>query len=68
MANIAGDGASTMLEVCELVGRGFDLAAAEGRDAGDAWFGVADTTHACRDLGFRPIYPTARAAWRDGAL
>ena len=66
--NIAGDGASTMFELCELVGRGFDLAAAEGKDAGDAWFGVTDTTRAYRDLGFRPIYPTARAAWRDGAL
>jgi nucleoside-diphosphate-sugar epimerase len=66
--NIAGDGASTMFELCELVGREFDLAAAEGKDAGDAWFGVTDTTRAYRDLGFRPIYPTARAAWRDGAL
>jgi nucleoside-diphosphate-sugar epimerase len=66
--NIAGDGASTMFELCELVGRGFDLAATEGREAGDAWFGVADTTRAYRQLGYRPIYPTARAAWRDGAL
>jgi nucleoside-diphosphate-sugar epimerase len=66
--NIAGDGASTMFELCELVGRGFDLAAAEGKDAGDAWFGVTDTTRAYRELGFRPIYPSARAAWRDGAL
>ena len=66
--NIAGDGGSTMFEVCELVGRGFDLAAAAGREVADAWFGVADTTRAYRELGFRPIYPTARAAWRDGAL
>lgn len=66
--NIAGDAASTMFELCELVGREFDLAAAEGKDAGDAWFGVTDTTRAYRDLGFRPIYPTARAAWREGAL
>jgi hypothetical protein len=25
-------------------------------------------TRAYRELGFRPIYPTAKAAWRDGAL
>jgi nucleoside-diphosphate-sugar epimerase len=66
--NVAGDGGSTMLEVFGLAGRSFDLAAAEGRAGDDPWFGVPDTTRAFRELGFRPLYPTARAAWRDGAL
>ena len=66
--NIAGDAASTAFEVYDLVGRSFDLAADEGREVADPWFGVADTTRAYRELGFRPLYPTARAAWREGAL
>jgi nucleoside-diphosphate-sugar epimerase len=66
--NVAGDGASTMVELFDLVGRSFDVEAAAGREAADPWFGIPDTTRAYRELGFRPIYPTARAAWRDGAL
>ena len=66
--NVAGDGACTVYELFELAGQAFDLEAAEGREADDPWFGFADTTRAYRELGFRPIHPTARAAWRDGAL
>jgi nucleoside-diphosphate-sugar epimerase len=66
--NIAGDAASTMYELFELGGREFDIVAAAGRTVEDPWLGVPDTTRAYRELGFRPIYPTARAAWRDGAL
>ncbi|MBS2961886.1 NAD(P)-dependent oxidoreductase [Actinocrinis puniceicyclus] len=66
--NICGDAVSTVFELHELVGRSMDLAAAEGRTAADPWYGVPDTTRAYRELGFRPIYPSARAAWRDGAL
>lgn len=66
--NIAGDGGSTMFELFELVGQRFDLEAAAGRSVQDPWFGITDTTRAYRELGFRPIYPTAKAAWRDGAL
>jgi hypothetical protein len=32
------------------------------------WLGVPDITRAYRELGFRPVYPTAKAAWRDGTL
>lgn len=66
--NICGDGVSTVYELHELVGRSMDLAAAEGRTVADPWHGVPDTTRAFRELGFRPVYPSARAAWRDGAL
>jgi nucleoside-diphosphate-sugar epimerase len=66
--NIAGDAASSMYEFFELGGREFDLSAAAGRAVEDPWLGVPDITRACRELGFRPIYPTAKAAWRDGAL
>ncbi|HET9168840.1 MAG TPA: NAD(P)-dependent oxidoreductase [Actinospica sp.] len=66
--NVAGDGASTVFELFELVGRSLDLAAAGRNEADDPWFGVTDTTRAHRELGYRPIHPTARAAWRDGAL
>ena len=66
--NIAGDAASTMYELFELGGREFDVPAAAGRTVEDPWLGVPDITRAYRELGFRPIYPTARAAWRDGAL
>jgi hypothetical protein len=52
----------------ELGGREFDIAAAGGRTVEDPWLGVPDITRAYRELGFRPIYPTAKAAWRDGAL
>lgn len=66
--NIAGDAASTAYEVYDLAGRSFDLAAAAERVVADPWFGVTDSTRAYRELGFRPLYPTARAAWRAGAL
>jgi nucleoside-diphosphate-sugar epimerase len=66
--NIAGDAASTMYELFELGSREFDVAAAAGRTVEDPWLGVPDTTRAHHELGFRPIYPTAKAAWRDGAL
>ena len=66
--NIAGDGGSTVFELFELVGQQLDLEAAAGRTVEDPWFGITDTTRAYRELGFRPIYPTAKAAWRDGAL
>lgn len=66
--NIAGDAASTMYELFGLGGREYDLAAAVGRTVEDPWLGVPDITRAYRELGFRPIYPTAKAAWRDGAL
>jgi hypothetical protein len=45
-----------------------DLAAAADRTVADPWHAVPDTTRAYRELGFRPIFPSARAAWRDGAL
>jgi hypothetical protein len=57
-----------MYELFELGGREFDVSAAADRTVEDPWLGVPDTTRAYRELGFRPIYPTARAAWRDGAL
>lgn len=66
--NIAGDAPSTMYEFFELGGRELDVAAAAGRTVEDPWLGVPDITRAYRELGFRPIYPTAKAAWRDGAL
>jgi nucleoside-diphosphate-sugar epimerase len=66
--NIAGDAPSTMYELFDLGGRQFDVAAAAGRIVDDPWLGVPDITRAYRELGFRPIYPTAKAAWRDGAL
>ncbi len=66
--NICGDGVSTVYELHELVGQNMDLAAVEGRTVADPWHGVPDTTRAYRELGFRPVYPSARAAWRDGAL
>ena len=66
--NICGDGVSTAYELHELVGQSMDLTAVQGKTAADPWFGVPDTTRAYRELGFRPIHPTARAAWRDGAL
>jgi nucleoside-diphosphate-sugar epimerase len=80
--NIAGDAVSTTYELHELIGLRSepDPVAGVGGVDGDAanpagspivadpWFGVPDTTRAFRELGFRPIYPTARAAWRDGAL
>jgi nucleoside-diphosphate-sugar epimerase len=66
--NIGGDGVSTVFELHELAGQAMDLAAAAGRSVEDPWFGVPDTTRAYRELGFRPIYPSAKAAWRDGAL
>jgi nucleoside-diphosphate-sugar epimerase len=66
--NICGDGVSTVFELHELAGQSMDLAAAGGRSVADPWSGVPDTTRAYRELGFRPIYPSAKAAWRDGAL
>jgi nucleoside-diphosphate-sugar epimerase len=80
--NIAGDGASTAFELHEMVGirpeptttAGTGGAAGDpatftgSTTAEDPWFGVPDTTRAFRELGFRPIYPTARAAWRVGVL
>ena len=66
--NIAGDGGSTVFELFELVGQQLDLEKTAGHTVDDPWFGILDTTRAYRELGFRPIYPTARAAWRDGAL
>ena len=57
-----------MYELFELGGREFDVAAAAGRTVEDPWLGVPDITRAYRELGFRPIYPTAKAAWRDGVL
>ena len=66
--NLAGDGGSTVFEFFELVGRQLDPEASAGRTVEDPWFGIPDTTRAYRELGFRPIYPTAKAAWRDGAL
>lgn len=72
--NIAGDAASTAFELAELAGSPRE----PGPDAGaddpvpatvpDPWFGIVDTTRAFRELGFRPRYPSARSAWRDGAL
>ena len=60
--NIAGDGGSTVFELFELIGRQLDLGAAAGKSVEDPWFGIMDTTRAYRELGFRPIYPTAKAA------
>ena len=66
--NICGDGVSTLYELHELAGQTMDITAAESRSVEDPWFGVPDTTRAYHELGFRPIYPSAKAAWRDGML
>lgn len=66
--NVGDDAALTAVELFALTGREFDLEAAAGRGAEDPWFGVPDTRLANRELGYRPLYPTAWAAWRDGAL
>jgi nucleoside-diphosphate-sugar epimerase len=66
--NIAGDAPTSIYEFFRLGGQQFDAEAAAGRTVQDPWRGVPDTTRAHRELGFRPIYPTATAAWRDGAL
>src|SRR6266568_4313200 len=61
--NICGDGVSTVYELHELAVQTMDLAAAGGRSVDDPWYGVPDTTRAYHELGFRPIYPSAKAAW-----
>jgi nucleoside-diphosphate-sugar epimerase len=66
--NIAGDGGCTAYELHELVGASMDPKAVAGRTVEDPWFGVVDTTRAHRELGFNPVYPTARSAWRAGAV
>jgi nucleoside-diphosphate-sugar epimerase len=66
--NVGDDAALTAAELFALTGREFDLEAAAGRSVEDPWFGVPDTRLAHRELGYRPVYPTAWAAWRDGAL
>ena len=66
--NVGDDAALTAAELFALIGREFDLEAAAGRSVADPWFGVPDTRRAYRELGYRPVYPTAWAAWRDGAL
>ena len=66
--NIAGDAASTIYELFELGGLRMELTAASSAPVEDPWFGVPDLTRTYRELGFRPIYPSAKAAWRDGAL
>lgn len=66
--NVGDDAALTAVELFALTGREFDLQAAAGRSVEDPWLGVPDTRLAHRELGYRPAYPTAWAAWRDGAL
>jgi nucleoside-diphosphate-sugar epimerase len=66
--NIAGDDGCTAYELHELAGASMDLGAAAGRTVPDPWSGVVDTTRAYRELGFNPVYPTARSAWRAGVL
>lgn len=66
--NICGDGVSTLFELHELAGQTMDLATAGSSGVDDPWLGVPDTTRAYHELGFRPSYPSAKAAWRDGAL
>jgi len=66
--NIAGDGGSTTYELFQLIGRSFEVEAATERTVQDPWFGIVDTGRAHRELGFDPMYPTAQAAWRAGAL
>jgi nucleoside-diphosphate-sugar epimerase len=66
--NVGDDAALTAAELFALTGREFDLEAAAGRSVEDPWLGVPDTRLAHRELGYRPVYPTAWAAWRDGAL
>jgi nucleoside-diphosphate-sugar epimerase len=66
--NVGDDAALTAVELFALTGREFDLEAAAGRSVEDPWLGVPDTRLAHRELGYRPVYPTAWAAWRDGAL
>jgi nucleoside-diphosphate-sugar epimerase len=66
--NVGDDAALTAVELFALAGREFDLEAADGANVEDPWFGVPDTRLAHRELGYRPVYPTAWAAWRDGAL
>lgn len=66
--NVGDDAALTAVELFALTGREFDLEAAAGRSVADHWLGIPDTRLAHRELGYRPVYPTAWAAWRDGAL
>jgi nucleoside-diphosphate-sugar epimerase len=66
--NVGEDAALTAAELFALTGHEFDLEAAAGRTVEDPWLGVPDTRLAHRELGYRPVYPTAWAAWRDGAL
>jgi nucleoside-diphosphate-sugar epimerase len=66
--DVGDDAALTAVELFALTGREFDLEAAAGRSVEDPWFGIPDTRLAHRELGYRPVYPTAWAAWRDGAL
>jgi nucleoside-diphosphate-sugar epimerase len=66
--NVGDDAALTAVELFALAGREFDLEAAAGRSVEDPWLGVPDTRLAHRELGYRPLYPTAWAAWRDGTL
>ena len=66
--NVGDDATLTAVELFALTGREFDLEAAAGRSVEDPWFGIPDTRLAHRELGYRPVYPTAWAAWRDGAL
>jgi nucleoside-diphosphate-sugar epimerase len=66
--NVGEDAALTAVELFQLIGREFDLENAAGRTVEDPWFGVPDTRRVHRELGYRPLYPTAWAAWRDGAL
>lgn len=65
--NISDDAGPSVYELFELAGRRPEAGAAAAAEH-DPWFGVADTARAHRDLGFTPRYPTARAAWRAGAL
>lgn len=66
--NIADDAGSSMFELFELAGARMPEGVTGAGRRDDPWFGVTDTRRAYRELGFSPIYPTIRSAWRAGAL
>ena len=66
--NIADDAGPSMFELFELAGARMPEGATGAGQRDDPWFGVTDTGRAYRELGFSPIYPTLRSAWRAGAL
>ncbi|KUO13999.1 NAD-dependent epimerase/dehydratase family protein [Streptomyces sp. DSM 15324] len=65
--NIADDAPVTTVELYRL--NGVEVPAGLGTGTGtDPWFGIMSTRRIRRDLGFRPVYPSAWTARDAGAL